>query len=71
MKLTKLDALRILGNAYWYLASAEDYKEYRSNEEPASILEEKFGYIRRSLSLRDVIPQRDTEGWNGKGPTQF
>jgi hypothetical protein len=62
-KLNKLDALRILGNAYHYLGSDSDAGE---------VLNDCFGYIRRSLRLPDLKPQpRNTEGLNGRGPHYF
>ena len=64
-KLTKFDALRILGNAYWY---AMEHVGYGYTVE---ILEDKFGRVRRSLSVRDMAPQHDTEGLNGRMPTHF
>ena len=64
-KLTKFDALRILGNAYWYV------RDIYGNADTADILHDKFGYIRRSLIIADLAPQLDIEGWNPKGPTHF
>jgi hypothetical protein len=44
--LTKLDALRILASAYWKSDMGET----------ASILRDKFGYVRRSMTLDDLKP---------------
>jgi hypothetical protein len=67
--LTKLDALRILASAYWKSDMGE----------AASILRDKFGYVRRSMTLDDLKPEGyrgleiETiivdEGYNGRGPT--
>jgi len=66
-KITKLDALRILGNAYHYLLDSP----VRLGEDFAiSILVDKFHHVRRSLTLMDLEPQpKSAEGWNGRGPT--
>lgn len=60
-KLTKFDALRTLGNAYWHTADGAT----------KDILHDKFGYIRRSLSIADMAPQVCNEGYNGRMPTNF
>jgi hypothetical protein len=69
-KLTKFDALRILGNAYWYV-----HDMCTATADTKDILHDKFGYVRRSLSISDMAPQISVsvkiEGWNGKGPTHF
>jgi hypothetical protein len=71
--LTKLDALRILSNAYWYTAKMDGVRN--------GILYDKFGHVRRSMTLEDLKPTHDVyfdanlveraivnEGWNPKGP---
>jgi hypothetical protein len=62
-KLTKLDALRILASAYYYV----------NDIEAASVLGHAFGYVRRSLSLDDLRPKFEgiVEGFNGRMPTHF
>jgi len=69
MTLTKLDAMRILGNAFWYVVN--NYPAGRGERGAQHILEDKFGYVRRSFSITDLKPQISTEGWNPKGPTHF
>ena len=64
-KITKLDALRILGNAYWHLSPNQDWPL-----NPMDILHTEFHHVRRSLTLMDLKPQpKSAEGWNGRGPT--
>lgn len=64
--LTKLDALRILSNAFYYLL-----EDNGSNPAGTEILHDQFHKIRRSLRIEELQPQRDVEGWNGRMPTQF
>jgi hypothetical protein len=60
MKLTKLDALRILSNAYHHIPL----------QQGTSTLEDVFHKVRRSLRMEDLRPQpKSTEGLNPKGPT--
>lgn len=72
-QVTKLDALRILSNAYWYTAKMDGVRN--------CILYDKFGHVRRSMTLEDLKPTHDVyfdanlveraivnEGWNPKGP---
>ena len=69
--LTKLDALRILSNAYWHL-NAYWYPEAKFDSQ--FILVDKFGYVRRSMTLEDLKPQEHyvtNEGYNGKMPQYF
>jgi hypothetical protein len=63
--MNKLSALSKLANAYHYVV-----KE-RSNEiETIDTLSSRFHYVRRSLSLQDLLPApKCTEGFNGKGPS--
>ena len=70
-KLTKLDALRILGNAYWHLSPNQDWTLNPMDIFPGcSILYTKFHHVRRSMTLMDLKPQpKSAEGWNGRGPT--
>jgi hypothetical protein len=49
--LTKLDALRILASAYHYLRA-----DLRYSDLDACILRDKFGYVRRSMTLEDLKP---------------
>jgi hypothetical protein len=60
-KLTKLDALRILSNAYWYVADIHNYRD--------GILYDRFNYLRRSINMEDLKPvPKCAEGFNPKGP---
>lgn len=65
--LTKLDALRILANAYWYVAATYGHRD--------GILYDKFGYVRRSMGMEDLQPtlyrQQHKEGLNGPMPRFF
>ena len=60
-KLTKLDALRILSNAYWYVGHTDAVAGLK--------LVEAFGHVRRSLTTEDLKPvPKCAEGFNPKGP---
>jgi hypothetical protein len=64
--MNKLTALSMLANAYHYLfpTSAE--------QEALDILSDKFGHVRRSMTLSDLIPSpKCAEGFNGRMPTHF
>ena len=62
--MTKLDAMKMLANAYHYLFLSD------APQEALNILSDKFHYVRRSTLLDDLRPQPlCTEGLNGKGPT--
>jgi hypothetical protein len=64
--MNKLNALSKLANAYHYVLAGN------GDGETAAVLEDKFGYIRRSLRIEDLAPQaKCTEGFNGRMPTQF
>jgi hypothetical protein len=75
--LTKLDALRILANAYWYLDNTMFFDSTAG--EAFITLEHAFGYVRRSLRIHDLKPEGYDgleiesiivdEGYNGRGPT--
>jgi len=63
-KLTKLDALRILSNAYYYTL-------FRGTEPTAAILFDAFHKVRRSLRMDDLTPNYvdyAEEGLNPRGP---
>ena len=60
--MTKLDALKKLAGAYWYIAVAPP-------TEAMVIIMDKFHAVRRSLRLEDLAPNK--EGYNGKGPRYF
>ena len=65
MGLTKLTELSKLASAYYYLIP-------EASNETLVLISDKFGYVRRSLSIEDLEPQPAcTEGLNGKGPTHF
>ena len=64
--MTRVDALKILARAYWHIRTTQ---QTNADIEAALLLEEKFGYIRRSLTLADLKPC--LEGFNGKGPTHL
>jgi hypothetical protein len=60
--MNKLTALSKLANAYWHQGGP-------AGSSATSMLEEKFGYIRRSMTLEDLKPQpKSTEGLNPAGP---
>ena len=62
--MTKLDAMKMLANAYHYLFLID------APQEALNILSDKFHYVRRSTLLDDLRPKPlCTEGLNGKGPT--
>jgi hypothetical protein len=69
--LTKLDALRILASAYWYLDNTMFFDS--AAVEAFCRLEHAFGYVRRSLRIHDLKPVNPIgfirEGYNGRGPT--
>jgi hypothetical protein len=58
MTYTRLDALRILANAYWYVARMHGYRD--------GILFDKFNHVRRALNMEDLKPCE--EGYNPRGP---
>ena len=61
--MNKLTALSRLSSAYWYI------RDTYGNGETSNVLEDKFGYIRRSLNLEDLKPApKDAEGLNPAGP---
>ena len=67
-ELTKFDALRILGRAYWHMAPTGE-------DDTMDLLHHKFGYTRRSLNITDLAPLRSElerhEGFNGRMPKYF
>ena len=70
MIYTRLDALRILANAYHYLLGLPESKWLVTDFNATEILQDKFHHMRRSLTLTDLKPQpKSAEGWNGRGPT--
>ena len=69
-KLTKLDALGKLANAYHYLLGLSEGNWLVTDFNAIEILQDKFHHVRRSITLRDLKPQpKSAEGWNGRGPT--
>ena len=62
--MTKLDALKKLADAYYYL-HAKTMKDYTATAE----LLDAFGRVRCSLRIDDLAPCK--EGFNGKGPRFF
>ena len=65
-QLNKLDALRILSNAYWYV------RDIYGNDNAASLLDWRFNAVRRSLNIQDLRPETVVnEGFNGRMPTYF
>jgi hypothetical protein len=65
MEYTKMDALRILSHAYWYLAGIHGYRE--------GVLYDKFNHVRRSMTIEDTKYEGKAyaEGYNGHMPTFF
>jgi len=65
--MNRLTALSKLANAYH-----DQLAQHGCMSEAVAILEEKFGYIRRSLTLQDLKPQpKNAEGLNPVGPKFF
>ena len=64
--MNKFEAMKTLANAYWYV------RDIYGKDEAAAHLEDKFGYVRRSLTLEDLrpVPVKD-EGLNGRMPVYF
>ena len=54
MTYTRLDALRILGNAYHYLLGLPESKWLVTDFNATEILQDKFHHVRRSMTLRDL-----------------
>ena len=79
MTYTKLDALRILSNAHWYVADSLPEGVNINNDvyDATEILDRAFGYVRRSLRMSDLFHMPSTrsrikaEGFNGRMPTYF
>ena len=68
-KLTKLDALGKLANAYHYLLGLSESNWLVTDFNAIEILQDKFHHVRRSITLRDLKPQpKSAEGWNPAGP---
>jgi hypothetical protein len=64
--MNKLTALSKLASAYHYLFPTG------AEQEALNVLSDKFGYIRRSLSIEDLKTQpKCTEGLNPAGPKFF
>ena len=62
--MNKLAALSKLANAFHYLKDQDRH-------EGMNILAHKFGYLRRSLRIEDLMPVKCVEGYNGRMPTQL
>lgn len=64
---TKLDALRTLSKAYWYV------RDTYGSADAASLLDWRFNVVRRSMSIQDLMPRakRKNEGFNGRMPRFF
>ena len=70
--MNKLSALSKLANAYHHFVTGETQEIGSGDIQAATILAEKFGYVRRSLTIEDLKPQpKCIEGFNPKGPTHF
>jgi len=66
-KITKLDALGKLANAYHYLLGLPESKWLVTDFNATEILQDKFHHVRRSMTLMDLKPQpKSAEGWNGQ-----
>jgi hypothetical protein len=71
-EMNKLSALSKLANAYHHFVTGETQEIGSGDIQAATILAEKFGYVRRSLTIEDLKPQpKCIEGFNGKMPTHF
>ena len=65
-EMNKLTALSKLASAWHYLM------EQDAIDESLDLIGKHFHYIRRSLRLADLKPlPKDTEGYNGRGPSHF
>lgn len=63
--MNKLTALKILADAYWHQSGT-------AGSQSTAILEDKFGHVRRSITLEDLKPEpKCEEGFNGRMPTHF
>ena len=59
--MNKLTALSKLANAFHYLKDQDRH-------EGMNVLAHKFGYLRRSLRIEDLMPVKCVEGYNGRCP---
>jgi hypothetical protein len=65
--MNKLTALSKLASAYH-----DQFAQPTDTQDTLDVLNDKFGYIRRSLSIEDLKPQpKCTEGLNPAGPKFF
>ena len=62
--MNKLTALSKLASAYHYLKG-------QHRHEGMNILAHKFGYLRRSLRIEELMTVKCVEGYNGRMPTQL
>jgi hypothetical protein len=67
--MDKLDALRVLSNAYHFMAKHRTF----GDQQAMGLLNEKFGYVRRSLRIEELESDaiEDNEGYNGRMPMYF
>lgn len=68
--MNKLTALSKLANAWLYLVKfGSENDGLTALPDALVILNDKFGYIRRSMAIEDLAPQpKDAEGLNPAGP---
>jgi hypothetical protein len=72
--MDKLHALHVLSHAYWYIRTTGDIVSVDSGDfDAAFLLDNKFNYVRRSLTLTDLepTPVEFQEGYNGRMPAYF
>jgi hypothetical protein len=72
--MNKLTALSKLANAYHTLQSSAPRSTHGSgpgDSEALAVLRNAFGYVRRSLTISDLRPRTNAEGFNGKMPSYF
>ena len=65
--MNKLEALRMLSRAYWHIVGRG--AENDADTETLDILNNSFGYVRRSIRVEDMRPE--SEGLNGRMPQYF
>lgn len=69
--MNKLTALSKLASAYWDIYNRTSLMD-EATADAMLLIEDNFGYIRRSLRIEDLKPQpKNTEGLNPAGPKFF
>jgi hypothetical protein len=60
--MNKLTALSKMANAWYYLFPTD------AGQDALDLLSAKFHHVRRSMTLMDLAPKKETEGLNPVGP---